>query len=374
MFETLHDVPWSDIDHAYGPADDVPAALRALLSDDADVRKKTLWTLYGNIFHQGTRYEASSYAVPFLLELVADPSTPDRPALIELLVALAIGYDESYLPDGFPIGELRAGAAGGAELLRDGGGGFERFESLDEQDQSRLQARIELNVYEAVAAGTPTLVRLLGDAAPEVRRQAAYALGWFPESAPLSLPALRAATADPDPTVAATALIALGLLDDARAMMLALLTGDSPEIVRAAAAVALARRHVSTPAVVSELLRATSSELPFLGADLAGLAALSLRRVLADDSEQAIDMLLGRLATGSLAIAQELVRRAFPDGPVPSGTPFDDLTAGQKRVVHALADTPSVWRLGNFFWVVGAHGLPNSAEKMRAYAGTVNTP
>jgi HEAT repeat protein len=403
VFETLHEVPWSDLDHAYGSAGDVPAALRALLSDDPAVREKTLWNLYGSIFHQGTRYEASAHAVPFLLEMVADPATPGRASLIELLVALAIGYDESFLPDGFPVDELRAAAAGGAELLRDGGGGWKRLASLGEDDQNRLQARIEFDAYEAVEAGVPLLVPLLGDPDPCVRRTAACALGWFPAHAEPSVPALRAALADSEPVVVATVAIALGLLgateeaerstteeaergtlergatDDCRELVLGLLlSGDSPEVVRGAAAVALARGRLAAPAVVAELLRTTASAgptvLPYLDGDLAGLAALSLRLVVDDDSSDAFDVLLSRLPTGSLPIAAEAMRRAFPDGPVPAGTPFADLTERQKRIVRLLGETPSVWQLANFVWLAGGCGLPISAEKTRAYAGTVNTP
>lgn len=378
MLETLDDVPWSDLGHA----GDVPAALRALLSDDADVRKKALWSLNSSIVHQGTRYEVSAQAVPFLLEMVADPTTPGRAALIELLVTLAIGNDESYLPDGFPVDELRA--AGGAD-------------SLDE-DQDRVQARIELDAYAAVEAGVPLFVSLLDDADPAVRRMAAYALGWFPSA---GLAGLRDAAADDEPAVAATALIALGLLgaaepagdarDRAAATALGLLgvagpAGDSREVVTGAAAIALARLQGrdAGPEVAAELLRraagATRTEVPYLGGDLSGYAALSLRLVLGEESDEAFDVLLTRLAAipaleappataDALPVAAEALRRAFPDGPVPPGTPFDDLTERQKRVVRALAAAPSVWQPGDFIWLVGGYGLPNDVGRMLAYAG-----
>jgi hypothetical protein len=77
--------------HAYGSAADVPGLLRALAADDRQARKDAYWELYGNIFHQGTRYPATAPAVPFLLELLADPHTPDRHELLLLLTHLVTG-------------------------------------------------------------------------------------------------------------------------------------------------------------------------------------------------------------------------------------------------------------------------------------------
>src|SRR3954447_8244875 len=96
----LDAIDWAGLEHAYGPATDVPGLLRELLVADPGRRDKTHWTLYGNIFHQGSRYAASAHAVPFLLALAADAATPGRADVLRLLGALAIGYDESFLPAG----------------------------------------------------------------------------------------------------------------------------------------------------------------------------------------------------------------------------------------------------------------------------------
>jgi len=50
-----------------------------------------------NIYHQGSRYEASVYAVPFLLGLLADPATPDRVQILPLLAGLAVGDGNARL-------------------------------------------------------------------------------------------------------------------------------------------------------------------------------------------------------------------------------------------------------------------------------------
>lgn len=162
MLEGLSHVAWAELEHAYGSAADVPDLIRALRAADPEIRRKARWHLYGNIFHQGTRYEASAYAAPFLLELLADPTTPERTAILGLLTSLAIGYDESWLPDAFPVASYRQRAVGGEQLLQaapvptgdeDDDSGYRYCESLDEQQQEQMFAHIELAVYDAVRAG-----------------------------------------------------------------------------------------------------------------------------------------------------------------------------------------------------------------------------
>jgi hypothetical protein len=65
MLEGLNEINWSQLHHAYGEASDVPVLIRKLLSKDENERNEALDHLFGNIWHQGTIWEASSYAVPF---------------------------------------------------------------------------------------------------------------------------------------------------------------------------------------------------------------------------------------------------------------------------------------------------------------------
>lgn len=95
--DALDQIPWKDLTHAYGSAADVPQLLRSLRSAPAALKGEDspLWQLFGNIWHQGTVYEATAYAVPFLIELAADPHTPDRVGILSLLAEIASGT--SYL-------------------------------------------------------------------------------------------------------------------------------------------------------------------------------------------------------------------------------------------------------------------------------------
>lgn len=93
MLDRLAEIPWKRLRHAFGPAEDVPELLRALETAAAELKgeQSPLWHLCGNIWHQGTVYEATSHAVPFLIELAACPRVPSRLGILDLLAAIATG-------------------------------------------------------------------------------------------------------------------------------------------------------------------------------------------------------------------------------------------------------------------------------------------
>jgi hypothetical protein len=421
VLEGIDDIDWSVLEHAYGPANDVPDLVRALAGPGADEREKALRTLYGNVFHQGTRYEATAYVVPFVLELLADPATPGRAELVHLLTRLAVGYDEQWLPGTFPVVEHRTEAVGGEALLRaappvvdewaedddeddfdddedeDDEDRYSYYESLSDEDAAALYAHVVLAAYDAVRAGVPLLRTLVADEDSALRREAAYALAWFPEDAAGSVPALVAASAEPgDDGAAATALVALGLLarggDDGlvapAAVAAAAARGGGPELVRGGAAVALAALWGAGagPEVVAELVTwagggaVPRDDVPFLDGDVGSLAALALRHPGEAHAEVAFDALLRRLRSVSgppaVTVLAEALRRAWPDGgPVPDGTPYAALTGPQQRLLAVLADSPATWRygdfplFGNFTGLLSSYALPRDPDRMRTYVG-----
>jgi hypothetical protein len=95
MLDGLDQVEWGRLQHAFGTAEDVPHLIRALQSPSLDQRQAAFGELYGNIWHQGTIYEATPYAVPFLIELAASDQTPDRFEILSYLGTLADG--SSYI-------------------------------------------------------------------------------------------------------------------------------------------------------------------------------------------------------------------------------------------------------------------------------------
>jgi hypothetical protein len=388
VLEGLDAVDWGRLTHAYGAATDVPAQIRALRSSVASERERALGELYGNIFHQGTRYDATAYAVPFLLEVLASPDCADRTGLLDLLAGIAVGYDESWLPEGLPIADHRREADGGATLWaatpRPGDEDFDEDEgifahlaTLPEKDQNRLYAHILLMSYDAVRAGLPMFRSLLKDSDPAVRVRAAYLLAWFPEED--SLPALAAVRGDHE-TVAATVQLAVGLLGGRPAESA---LDDPRAIVRCAAAIALATvdRSGSSQTVVEELLAWISSDhggtdVPFLGGDLAGYAGLALRLTGERRADSAFDALLARIPNVSgieaLPVVGEALRMAFADGPLSAGGGYGSLDDRQRRLVDKLARSPGTWQVngmtfGNFALLVGSYGLPSKHMALQSY-------
>jgi HEAT repeat protein len=172
MLEQLDQVDWANLRHAYGAATDVPDLLRALASDRQQDREEALSGLYSNIWHQGTVYEATAYAVPFLIELLDAPEVGGKGGLLGLLQALATG--NSYLAvhqdmDSY-YNERRT----------------PEFASRLERELPAVRA-----AHAAVVEGTPVYLRLLAHADPEIRFTVPDVLAVCEERADVIEPALR---------------------------------------------------------------------------------------------------------------------------------------------------------------------------------------
>ncbi|MFC9243528.1 HEAT repeat domain-containing protein [Streptomyces sp. NPDC057136] len=95
MFAGIDEVEWASMEHAYGPADDVPGLLRGLASADPAERESALDGMYGAVHHQGDVYGCTLACIPFLFELVVDPGIQDRGCIVELLTSIGgIDLDE----------------------------------------------------------------------------------------------------------------------------------------------------------------------------------------------------------------------------------------------------------------------------------------
>ncbi|WP_345679916.1 hypothetical protein [Yinghuangia aomiensis] len=325
VLDGLDAVDWAALQHAYGSAEDVPRLLRALRADDAAAREKALHALYGNIFHQGSRYEASAYAVPFLVGLAADADTRDRAAILGLIGSLTVGYDEAHLPQGLDIDGWRAEIeelrSGDREEMRrrveewvdeavDDGDRRVREMRLHmfDPDGSYEYARHELAVYDAVRAHVPQLLALLDDPDAAVRTGAVYVLAWFPEEAGLIVPRLHVLLAEEQlPAVAACALLAVALVTDAED---AETIGILRQRLRAkeplqcwSAAVGLARLGAADADVVAILAAAVVEPpaqdgpgVPFQSGDLRGYTSVALAAVDRTVAAGALDALLAGLA------------------------------------------------------------------------------
>jgi hypothetical protein len=387
VLEALDEVPWADLAHAYGPASDVPDLLRALASADGEVHKRALLSLYSTVFHQGTRYEASSYAVPFLVELATEASVPARDKIVELLVHLAVGYQEPWYRSGYQ-----------PELVR------EEKELLDaEWGEWKIDA---VDVYEAVLAQAATLAAMAeSDLDAKVRDVATYALAFLPDAADVSLPVLhRLISSGQDATSLANALLAYGLLGARREQglhlaepLLATLAKDPRPLVCYAAASSLARvsaaRGQLDPAAVDVLLTVLAEHpgalagtgLNWNDGDLVGLGWIALEATVpvfgTELVGRAADLLKTLDGTRAVTLTGVLLSRLFPQRAASAPQDAAQLAPEQRILLETLASEPNVWTMsaeewgvgsgrtsfGNFDLMVTSYGLPGDAGSMRRY-------
>jgi hypothetical protein len=222
MLNDLDAVDWSGLEHAYGAADDVPGLLRDL----ADGSDEALSTLYGNIWHQGTVYEATGHAVPFLVRILDLPDA-DPGAVLGLLASIAEGT--SY-------------HAVHRRLLP---------RSRRDSDEVVEQMEAELDhvaaAVRAVAAGLPVYLRLLATHPDEdTRAAAAHLIGTLGTGDGAAGGLLRAASGDPGELVRAAAVLSsypFGV------PVTGVLTDRAPLPRLAAAVITLAREEGDTEAL-----------------------------------------------------------------------------------------------------------------------------
>ncbi|WP_157507550.1 hypothetical protein [Ktedonobacter racemifer] len=129
-----------------------------------------LRSLYGTIYHQGTVYQASAYAVPFLLELVQQEEVQERESILSLLADLARGdaYHRQHM----------------------------RIYTDEEKHDPSFQKQLEEEVFEvdcthqAVKDGIPLYLELLAHQEVKIRTNAIYLLSYFRSEAAQLVPQL----------------------------------------------------------------------------------------------------------------------------------------------------------------------------------------
>ncbi|MGW8362896.1 HEAT repeat domain-containing protein [Streptomyces wedmorensis] len=410
----LDDIDWAALGHAYGSAEDVPGQLRAVCGPDEEARESAFRSLFGNIFHQGTRYSASPYAVPFLTRIaVAGPADARGDALL-LLTRLAVDWHDEYdLPLGIDTTAWRAAAVSPEENLR-----WYDEQIAAETNLDRLTILHEvraycaaghpvdtregaLRSYDAVRAQLPALLELLGDPAEEIRTKTAYLLGWFPEEADATLPPLLACLdGERDPACAATVLVAIGLLadHDPDGRLRRHLDHEHP-LLRWAAATALTRLLSTHPAAALGLPPAEliAAELAASGArpapqpatahhagDLHSYTVRSLLHLMAaaEDPDgillEIVRVLPQIEETGVLprplaARAENLLEALF--APADTLPVFAKLSPGRRELLRALAELLSAEDFQSFPFGSDLHerfnqyGLPGTRPALRAYVG-----
>ncbi|MFG2480954.1 HEAT repeat domain-containing protein [Streptomyces fagopyri] len=404
LLSGLDEVEWSNLNHAYGTAADVPGQLRALCDDDEQARQQAVSSLFNHLAHQGSRCQASPYAVPFLARIALAGPGPAREHALELLTGLAVnGDEEREMIDGADIAAWRAEAAESScdKLLP-----LYEEAVATEQDEHRrrnlqdtrdwvaagnpIAARdASMRSYDAVLAELPALLGLLDDENPQVRTRTAYLLAWFPERADTSVPLLLGRAAHEDDAVAkATALVAAGILGMPAPP--GSLTADldaEDGLVRWAAAIAIAQSARRADAEIDgPLLERAVAELAAAAAAPAPVPAIDYNQ--GDFHSHTADVLLalppspaGRAAVAACLLSVSTPDRAFkakavlPDlfpsalsDPRPA---YASLPRPQQQLLYALADLGEGWwnTSGDIGENLTSYGLPATHAGLREYVG-----
>jgi hypothetical protein len=360
VLQGLESVAWQSLQHAYGAAEDVPALIRALAGPEGG-RQEALSELYANIWHQGTVYEASAHAVPFLVELAAQPELEGRGEILGLIAALADG--RSYLA---------------VHATDDPFGRAVRAQPDFEERLSRELGHVA-RVGQATRAHREVFRRLLVDGQPMVRAAAFQVLSRPAVADQETVPvALEAARRESDRLARAAMLSALGSFGDKGRPVVDLLEAEVQEArdhrIRFGAALSLCQLLGSCPACAQEVCGAMAAAPWFAESFLSGVpwdfsAALSIESSLEDvtpDLEGAIDMLVEQLRDPELsadvaaAIVHDLLEASFPQGAWRSARP--PLTDRQYEVLACVARTERAWADARGLWFLLPEGSPNVGE------------
>jgi hypothetical protein len=189
---SLEGVEWKSLNQVYGKAGNVPRLLKEVACGSA----KALDTLTNAVAHQGTRYSAAVPTIMVVMEILELHDS--NPNLVDLLLFLAVGFDEEHLPEGFdPAGlhppslNKRKGFCHRARLFWDG---WDYDEDVE----------VEFNCYHSVLGLMPRLQKLF-DEHQELRASLTLLMAYFPASYADNLPRLKTQGID--------GILALGLLE-----------------------------------------------------------------------------------------------------------------------------------------------------------------
>jgi hypothetical protein len=214
--DELAGVPWAELEHAYGPAQDTPRALLDLLSPDGEVYRRALSSLWASICHQGSVYEASCAAVPFLIEIVRQVPIERKPTILYLLAGLAhrdwyANQDKRFLMVDHEMILEHPRAPLGHKWWSIGA--FVREGNQFHEPQWMERA------HQLVGEGIPDYLSLLDADEASIVMAALYVLSGFRERSESIVPGVQALLSRAhDPFAQASALLGLG----------ALLPADSP--------------------------------------------------------------------------------------------------------------------------------------------------
>ncbi len=353
---SLDEIPWSDLTHAYGVAEDVPATLKAFASGGEEAEQASD-ELYGTIFHQGTRYTASPFAVPFFVGLLERRDL--LPDLLERLLVMAIGYEEEWFPRGFHLEFARA-----------------QQRQLDAEPENKFGIDA-VRTHEAVSRAAGLVRDMLDDQDPVVRSEAAHLLAYLPEQGESSLEAMLErldTSADARPSF----LLSIGILGRQLAIPADIgpkpSSADSLEVQVGWRCAASLLGHEE---IVDELVDLMSQDLPPIATWLEGSTSnLVLSSVAVHKgwlTEGRIRSIAKQLDVDgpfkAAWLADTLLQNVFSKDLPPERS--SDLSPNARLVLEALHDSES-WGTGavknaNWSMTMGGYHVPADRESLGRY-------
>ncbi|MFX0580720.1 HEAT repeat domain-containing protein [Nocardia nepalensis] len=413
VLRAIADVDWAELEHAYGPAADAPAHLRALIDGDAEACVDAVGYLDAALLHQGSVYSATAPFVAIVAQLLSRPHTamtiedilpwdPEpralRVALLDYLEVFAQGcctglsdaqlYAEAYPPGRTEEDLQRVKANRRAGLLELGPDPANALlvehvptppgllAAIDDNEfRAAMRARDEIACRAVIPDVIEAVESLVDDADAAVRIAALRAL--IELTAHPACAAKRTALLDrldiiapmmPDPAERATAARISGI-NGGRPEQL--LTDDHPGVRTCAA---LAPAFATEQRAIDELLAAL--ERPevideWFNRQLPGQDGWLRHDVIRELVSRVDDFetLLPAAIEAAWAANEHTVRsdcisflhRAFPD-PIDAES---ELSAAQLSYLAVLAEIETLWQSGQLERWFSAAGLPGGRAGCR---------
>ena len=353
----LWEIDWAALRDAYGPASAVPQLITDLTLGP-ERRKRAEWELYGNVFHQGTVYEASPFTIPFLVGLLAFADL--RLGLLQRLLSMAIGYEESVFPNGVDL-------------------------AARQDEQRRLDASNQrfgvdaVRTHEAVTRAWEQIIRLLDDSDPEVRAETAHLVAYLPGEAERSITEIQKRLRTED-AASSSFLLALAVLGRTshRAIDVTL-----PDIIGRALDVRIAqscaRSLLGYDQAIDELVGLMGEDLPPIGTWLDGSTITIVTASMAAHegwpTMERIESIGRHLCaapwTQAPWLAGIMLEGTMNGVPLPHSV--DDLSAEQTACLKALLSA-TAWTVNgavNVNWAdqLDAFLVPSRREDLESYLG-----
>jgi hypothetical protein len=176
----IDDIDWSKLKDAYGPANKVPALLRAFVCGHRDHSRWATEDLFQTIWHQGNVYSATAAVIPFLYNLLEGDGPYEKTDVAHLLATIADGQ-----PSFVHCEHDEKAATEWRAILANVG--------RDLDTEIAEGHRVAAEIHAQLRCRLDVLYPYLRHSDPELRRSIAVMIGRFPDVAARLLPDLEAA-------------------------------------------------------------------------------------------------------------------------------------------------------------------------------------